>query len=124
MNNDELRELGLLVAIKEYCESKIEASKEKFRKMTNEEIAEINKGIFLSIKQKDYTKTTYTNEYKQAVKELQEKFPPIKETFENYSMELNATSYSNSKAEIIIKDIFTQNKTTLKNMVASATKKQ
>lgn len=122
MEKEELKELGLLVAIKEYCEKRIEASKEKIRSLTPEEIAKINESIFLTVTPKSYTKTTYTEEYKEELKKLKEEFPPIKETIENYSIELNATNYSNSKADIIIQNMFTQNKTTLKNMAASATK--
>ena len=124
MDKDELRRLGLIVAIADYCEDELKKAKEKFRKMTKEEIAKINEGIFLMVNPKDYTKTTYSEEYNAELKKLKEKYPATKEKIENYSIELTATSYSNSKAELIINNIFTQNKTTLKNMVASATRKQ
>lgn len=119
MNKEELKRLGLIVAIEDYCKNEIEKAKEDFRKMTEEEIAKINEGIFLTIKPKDYTKTTYSEEYKTELKKLQEKYPAMKETLENYSMELNATSYSNSKAQIIINEMLDKNKTELKNMAAS-----
>lgn len=122
MEKEELKRIGLIVALEDYCKKEIEKAKTIFRNLTPEEIAKINETIFLTITPKNYTKTTYTEEYKKAVKKLQEEYPPIKETIENYSMELNATNYSNSKADIIIQNIFTQSKTALKNMVASATK--
>lgn len=120
MDKNELRRLGLIVAIADYCESELKKAKEEFRKMTKEEIAKVNEGIFLMVNPKSYTKTIYSEEYKTELKKLQEKYPATKEKIENYSIELTATSYSNSKAQIIINDMLDKNKTELKNMAASA----
>ena len=119
MDKDELRRLGLIVAIADYCENELKNAKEKFRNMTKKEIEKINEGIFLMVKPKDYTKTTYPEEYNTELKKLKEKYPATKEKIENYSIELTATSYSNSKAEIIINEMLDKNKKELKNMAAS-----
>lgn len=123
MDKNELRRLGLIIALENYCKNELEKAKEEFRKMTKEEIAKVNEGIFLIVNPKSYTKTTYSEEYKTELKKLQEKYSATKEKIENYSIELTATSYSNSKAEIIINNILDRNKKELKNIAANTVAK-
>ena len=120
MEKSKIQELANAVAMIKYYQAIVDNAKEEIRKLTEEEIKEINKGNLLQIKRQDYTKTTYSNEYKQALKEITEKYPPEKETIKNHTIKLQATSYSQSKVEIIISQITTQNKTTLKEMVKLA----
>lgn len=122
MTSDELRELGVAIAMCKHYEEVVEKAKDKIREMTEEEIEQINEGIFLNIARKDYIQTTYSSEYKQELKKLQEKFPPEKTTKHNHTITLNATSYSTSKANIIINEIATKNKTTIQAIAKSASK--
>ena len=70
----------MAVAMCEYYQEIIDNAKEEIRNLTDEEIAEINKGNNIIIKRQDYTKTIYSEEYKQEEKKLKEKYPPTKET--------------------------------------------
>lgn len=113
MDKEKIKELAMAVAKVEYYQKIIDNAKEEIRNLTEEEIAEINKGKDIVIKRQDYTKTIYSEEYKQEEKKLKEKYPPTKETIKNHTIKLQATSYTISKREIIT-DKFTQlNKTQL-----------
>lgn len=120
MEKQELTELANAVAIVEYYNAIIENAKEKIRSLSNEEVEKINKTNLLQIKRQDYTKTIYSNEYKEAIKEIAEKYPPTKETLTNHTIKLTSTNYTKSKSEIIIEQIATQNKTILKQMAKLA----
>lgn len=113
MDKEKIKELAMAVAKVEYYQKIIDNAKEEIRALTDEEIDKINKGKDLIIKRQDYTKTIYSDEYKQEEKKLKEKYPPTKETIKNHTIKLQATSYTISKREIIT-DKFTQlNKTQL-----------
>lgn len=113
MDKEKIKELAMAVAKVEYYQKIIDNAKEEIRALTDEEIDKINKGKDIIIKRQDYTKTIYSNEYKEAIKEIAKKFPPTKETIKNHTIKLQATSYTISKREIIT-DKFTQlNKTQL-----------
>lgn len=124
MEKEELRKLGVIIALQEYCDAIIENAKEKMRKMTKEEVNKINESIFLEVSRKNNVKISYPKEYKDMEKifkeELQKKYPPTVETRENYTITCKSTSYSRSKAEIVVNDILTQNKTTLQEMAKVA----
>ena len=110
-----IEEIAMAVAMCEYYQEIIDNAKEEIRNLTDEEIAEINKGNNIIIKRQDYTKTIYSEEYKQEEKKLKEKYPPTKETTKNHTIKLQATSYTNSKRDIIINKFATLNKTQLKS---------
>lgn len=113
MDKEKIKELAMAVAKVEYYQKIIDNAKEEIRALTDEEIDKINKGKDIIIKRQDYTKTIYSDEYKQEEKKLKEKYPPTKETIKNHTIKLQATSYTISKREIIT-DKFTQlNKTQL-----------
>lgn len=113
MEKSRIEEIAMAVAMKEYCNEIIENAKDEIRNLTDEEIAEINKGKDLIIKRQNYTKTIYSNEYKKAVEEIAKKFPPTKETSVNHTIKLQATSYTISKREIITNKFTQLNKTQL-----------
>ena len=113
MEKSRIEEIAMAVAMVEYYQEIIDNAKEEIRNLSEEEIAEINKGKDIIIKRQNYTKTIYSKEYKQAVEEIAKKFPPEKETSVNHTIKLLATAYTNSKRAIIT-DKFTQlNKTQL-----------
>ena len=116
MKKQKLIELSNAVAMVEYYNAIIENAKEEIRNLSDEEVEKINKSNLLQIKRQDYTKTIYSNEYKEAIKEIADKYPPTKETLTNHTIKLSSTNYTRSKSEIIIQQIATQNKTTLKEM--------
>lgn len=121
MTQEEKRKLGQIIALKKYCEDYLEEYKPTFREMSKEELEEVNKNTFFEITRKDFTKTTYPEEYKQEEKALKEKYKDstVKDTKQDYSITYTATSYSKAKTEIIVNNILTCTKTELKNMVAS-----
>lgn len=126
MEKARVDEIAIAVAMVEHYQEIIDNAKEELRGLTEEEIKEINKGNNLIISREDYTKTSHSNEYKQAVKEIEKKFPPTKETFPNYKIKLHATSYTISKAQMIIDKFAPMNKTQLKaaaNAVRTTNKK-
>ena len=120
MEKSKIQELANAVVMIEYYQAIVDNAKEEIRELTEEEIKEINKGNLLQIKRQDYTKTIYSKEYKEAVAKIAEKYPPEKETIKNHTIKLQSTSYTRSKSEIIIQQIATQNKTTLKQMAKLA----
>ena len=122
MNKERLEEIAMAVAMVEYYQTIIDNAKEEIRNLSQEEVDKINKGNDLQIKREKHTNTIYSAEYKEEVKKLQEKFPPIKETLENHTIKLSATAYTNSKRDIIVEKFTVMNKTQLK--VASSVKKQ
>ena len=113
MEKLKIEEIAMAVAMVEYYQEIIDNAKEEIRNLTDEEIAEINKGKDIVIKRQDYTKTIYSNEYKEAIKEIAKKFPPKKETIANYTIKLQSTAYTTSKREIITDKFTTLNKTQL-----------
>ena len=121
MEKEEIEELAMAVAMVEYYQEIIDSKKDKIRNLSEEEIAEINKGKDIIIKRQDYTKTIYSNEYKEEEKKLKAKFPPEKETTKNHTIKLEATSYTTSKREIITNKFAAMNKTQLR--VASKVKR-
>lgn len=114
MEKSRVEEIAMAVAMVEYYQAIIDNAKEEIRNLTEEEIAEINKGKDIIIKRQNYTKTIYSNEYKKAVKEIAKKFPPTKETTVNHTIKLQATAYTTSKREIITDKFTNLNKTQLK----------
>ena len=118
MEKEEIEELAMAVAMVEYYQEIIDSKKDKIRNLSEEEIAKINKGNNLLIKRQDYTKTIYSKEYKEEVAKIAEKYPPEKETTKNYTIKLQATSYTNSKREIITNKLATQNKTQLRRVAS------
>lgn len=130
MNKEELRELGVAIALYEYYGEVIENAKTKIREMTPEEIKAINDGIFFEIARKSSPKTTYPKAYKAEKalfeEELKEKYKSEIVTDErpNYAVTLTSTSYSRSKAEIIAKDIATKNKTEIQQMAKAGSKQK
>ena len=127
MDKNELKELGIALAMYDYYKEIIENAKEKIRSMTDEEVKEINEGIFLTVDRAKDTKKTYKEGYKEAKKELtaklEKEYLESKVEILNHKITLRATSYSQSKAEIITKDIATLNKTTIQELAKSASKK-
>lgn len=114
MEKSRIEEIAIAVAMVEYYNEIIDDAKDEIRNLTDEEIAEINKGNNLLIKRQDYTKTIYSDEYKEAIKEIAKKFPPKKETMKNHTIKLQATAYTISKREIITNKFTQLNKTQLK----------
>ena len=114
MEKSRIEEIAIAVAMVEYYNEIIDNAKEEIRNLTEEEVNEINKGRDLIIKRQNYTKTIYSNEYKEAKKELEKKFPPTKETAINHTIKLTATAYTTSKREIITDRFTGMNKTQLK----------
>lgn len=114
MDKSRIEEIAMAVAMVEYYNEIIENTKEEIRNLTEEEIAEINKGKDLIIKRQNYTKTIYSKEYQEAKKELEKKFPPTKETSVNHTIKLTATAYTTSKRELITDKFTNLNKTQLK----------
>lgn len=114
MDKEKIKELAMAVAKVEYYQKIIDNAKEEIRALTDEEIDKINKGKDIIIKRQDYTKTIYSDEYKQEEKKLKEKYPPTKETMKNHTIKLQATSYTISKREIITDKFTNLNKTQLK----------
>ena len=80
MEKSRIEEIAMAVAMVEYYNEIIDNAKEEIRNLSEEEVAEINKGKDLIIKRQNYTKTIYSNEYKKAVEEIAKKLPPTKET--------------------------------------------
>lgn len=115
MEKSKIEEIAMAVAMVEYYQTIIDNAKDKIRNLTDEEIAEINKGKDLIIKRQNYTKTIYSNEYKKAVEEIAKKYPPTKETTVNHTIKLQATTYTTSKREIITNKFTNLNKTQLKS---------
>lgn len=113
MDKEKIKELAMAVAKVEYYQKIIDNAKEEIRALTDEEIDKINKGKDIIIKRQDYTKTIYSDEYKQEEKKLKEKYPPTKETIKNHTIKLQATSYTISKREIITNKFTQLNKTQL-----------
>lgn len=113
MDKSRIEEIAMAVAMVEFYNEIIENAKEEIRNLSEEEIAEINKGKDLIIKRQNYTKTIYSKEYQEAKKELEKKFPPTKETTVNHTIKLQATAYTNSKREIITDKFTNLNKTQL-----------
>lgn len=128
MNKEELRELGVAVALYEYYGEIIENAKDKLRQMTKDEIKAINDGIFIEVSRKSSPKTTYPKEYTKEKKDfestLKEKYKDEIVTDErpDFAVTITSTSYSRSKGEIIAKDIATRNKTEIQAMAKSASK--
>lgn len=114
MEKSRIEEIAMAVAMVEYYNEIIENAKEEIRNLSEEEIAEINKGKDLIIKRQNYTKTIYSKEYQEAKKELEKKFPPEKETTVNHTIKLQATAYTTSKRELITDKFTNLNKTQLK----------
>lgn len=114
MEKSRIEEIAMAVAMVEYYQEIIDNAKEEIRNLTEEEIQEINKGNNIIIARQNYTKTIYSEEYKQAKKEIEKKFPPTKETIQNHTIKLQATSYTTSKAQMIVDNFATMNKTQLK----------
>ena len=113
MEKSRIEEIAMAVAMVEYYNEIINNAKEEIRNLTEEEIAEINKGKDLIIKRQNYTKTIYSKEYQEAKKELEKKFPPTKETTVNHTIKLQATAYTTSKRELITDKFTNLNKTQL-----------
>lgn len=113
MDKSKIEEIAMAVAMVEYYQQIVDNAKEEIRNLSEEEIAEINKGKDLIIKRQNYTKTIYSKEYKQAVEEIAKKFPPKKETSTNHTIKLQATAYTISKREIITDKFTNLNKTQL-----------
>lgn len=114
MEKSRIEEIAMAVAMVEYYNEIIDNAKEEIRNLSEEEIAEINKGKDLIIKRQNYTKTIYSKEYQEAKKELEKKFPPTKETSVNHTIKLQATAYTTSKRELITDKFTNLNKTQLK----------
>ena len=114
MKKSRIEEIAMAVAMVEFYNEIIENAKEEIRNLSEEEIAEINKGKDLIIKRQNYTKTIYSKEYQEAKKELEKKFPPTKETTVNHTIKLQATAYTTSKRELITDKFTNLNKTQLK----------
>lgn len=114
MEKSRIEEIAMAVAMVEYYNEIIDNAKEEIRNLSEEEIAEINKGKDLIIKRQNYTKTIYSKEYQEAKKELEKKFPPTKETTVNHTIKLQATAYTTSKRELITDKFTNLNKTQLK----------
>lgn len=114
MEKSRIEEIAMAVAMVEYYNEIIDNAKEEIRNLSEEEIAEINKGKDLIIKRQNYTKTIYSKEYQEAKKELEKKFPPTKETTVNHTIKLQATAYTISKRELITDKFTNLNKTQLK----------
>ena len=114
MEKSRIEEIAIAVAMVEYYNEIINNAKEEIRNLSEEEIAEINKGKDLIIKRQNYTKTIYSKEYQEAKKELEKKFPPTKETTVNHTIKLQATAYTTSKRELITDKFTNLNKTQLK----------
>lgn len=115
MEKSRIEKIAMAVAMVEYYQNIIENAKEELRSLTDEEVEKINKSNDLIIKRQDYTKTIYSEEYKQEEKKLKEKYPPTKETTKNHTIKLQATSYTISKREIITDKFTNLNKTQLKS---------
>ena len=114
MKKSRIEEIAMAVAMVEFYNEIIENAKEEIRNLSEEEVAEINKGKDLIIKRQNYTKTIYSKEYQEAKKELEKKFPPTKETTVNHTIKLQATAYTTSKRELITDKFTNLNKTQLK----------
>lgn len=114
MDKSRIEEIAMAVAMVEYYQQIIDDVKDEIRNLTEEEVNEINRGRDLIIKRQNYTKTIYSNEYKEAKKELEKKFPPTKETTINHTIKLTATAYTTSKRELITDRFTNLNKTQLK----------
>lgn len=114
MERRKLEELAMAVAMVEYYQAIIDNAKEEIRELTDEEVEKINEGKDLIIARQNYTKTIYSEEYKQAKKELEKKYPPMKETSVNHTIKLKATNYTISKAKMIIDNLANKNKSQLK----------
>lgn len=114
MEKSRIEEIAMAVAMIEYYQQIVDNAKEEIRNLSEEEIAEINKGKDLIIKRQNYTKTIYSKEYQEAKKELEKKFPPTKETTVNHTIKLQATAYTTSKRELITDKFTNLNKTQLK----------
>lgn len=114
MEKSRIEEIAMAVAMVEYYNEIIDNAKEEIRNLSEEEIAEINKGKDLIIKRQNYTKTIYSKEYQEAKKELEKKFPPTKETTVNHTIKLQATAYTTSKRELITDKFTNLTKTQLK----------
>ena len=113
MEKSRIEEIAMAVAMIEYYQQIVDNAKEEIRNLSEEEIAEINKGKDLIIKRQNYTKTIYSKEYQEAKKELEKKFPPTKETTVNHTIKLLATAYTTSKRELITDKFTNLNKTQL-----------
>ena len=113
MEKARIEEIAMAVAMIEYYQQIVDNAKEEIRNLSEEEIAEINKGKDLIIKRQNYTKTIYSKEYQEAKKELEKKFPPEKETTVNHTIKLQATAYTTSKRELITDKFTNLNKTQL-----------
>lgn len=114
MEKSRIEEIAMAVAMIEYYQQIVDNAKEEIRNLSEEEVAEINKGKDLIIKRQNYTKTIYSKEYQEAKKELEKKFPPTKETTVNHTIKLLATAYTTSKRELITDKFTNLNKTQLK----------
>ena len=113
MEKSRIEEIAMAVAMVEYYNEIIDNAKEEIRNLSEEEVAEINKGKDIIIKRQNYTKTIYSKEYQEAKKELEKKFPPTKETTVNHTIKLQATAYTTSKRELITSKFTNLNKTQL-----------
>lgn len=121
MEKTKIEELAMATAMVEYYQKIIENAKDEIRKLTNEEIEQINKGNDLIIQRQKYTKTIYSQDYLTAKKELEEKYPPEKAVIENHTIKLTPTAYTIAKQKLITNTFTKLNKTQLK-LSASATK--
>ena len=120
MDKARIEELAMAVAMVEYYQKIIDEAKDEIRNLTEEEIEKINSGKDLTVSRQNYTKTIYSEEYKQALEEIAKKFPPQKETIANHTIKLKATAYTKSKADIIATQLANKNKTQLKTASKNA----
>jgi coenzyme F420-reducing hydrogenase alpha subunit len=117
-NQEFWSELGIYVAIAEYCDSKIEEMKTVLREMEKSELND----TYVMVSRKDNTTSTYPEGYKieksEMEKLLKEKYKDsiIKTTKTNYTITLKATKLSQTKADIITSKIATLNKGQLKEL--------
>lgn len=122
-----IEELSIAIAMVEYYQTIIDNAKEELRNLTDDDIDKINTSNKLIIKRQNYTKTTYSNEYQEAKKELEKKYPPTKDIIVNHTIKLQATNYTKEKAKLLTQKLATLNKTQLKavtkNVTKNATKK-
>ena len=120
MLKDKVERIAMLFEIEKLAKTEIEAFKEECRLATDEEIIEINKGKILEIIRDDKPITTRGEEYQRLEAELKEKYPTITTYEKNGKITLKPQNLTKSKTEIILQQIITQNKTTLKEMMKLA----
>ena len=112
------------VAQYEYYKNIIEKAKEEIRQLSNEEIAKINQKSNLHIDRQDYTKTIYSNEYKEGIEKLKVLYPPTKETIQNHTITLTLSNANVIEKANTIQEIAKQSKTQVKKLAASLQKEK